>query len=142
MVSNRGEDFLLEGRALESDIERKAPANTCKDLVQRGYALALELGAETDAGVEALELLDRHRGDGAMAAGGAVHGGIVNYDEGAVARKLDVEFAHVRRCVDRARKGGKRIFRAATARSAMGDVQHPTPIHSSPAPSGIAAIAR
>src|SRR5208337_2129131 len=118
-------DLMLEATSFELDIEPAPAAGDGEHFVERGNSLARERATlELRARVQALELLERQFRDLALAVRRALDSLVMNYDDAAVAAELNVEFAHVRTCVDSGAKRAQGVLGKSTARPAMGYVQH------------------
>src|ERR1700719_2064767 len=121
-------DLSLDAGRLQFDIQPTLPAGNLKHFIQRRNPLALDCTAlEFRARIESLELLERQLRDLALAVGSALDSIVMDNDDGAVARELHIELAHIRTRIDGGAERAQGILGKSTARPAMGYVKHSPP---------------
>ena len=112
----------LPGRRLDLDVERVAVLQAERgDAFERGRRLAGEGAAVPRAGVEPRQLAPGEVGGAAVAAGGALQGGVVEQEGHAVGGELDVAFEGAIAVARAEAERGERVLGRQLAGAAVRD---------------------
>jgi len=121
-VAYQGMFAAPEAAGLEFEIEDHVVlAGEFEDFYEGRDAFADEFAGEPRTGVEAASLGEGHVMDVAFAAGGAIHGFVMDGNEMSIAGKVQIGFNEGDALGNRAAESGQRIFRGVTRGAAMGD---------------------